>query len=276
MSGRGSRRGRSRATGHPVDEHVDERWLVSYADMITVLMCLFIVLFAMSTVDQQKFQDLRESLATGFGAEASETADSASGVLVPPEVASGESDTLTPAGNITDWERAKLEVNELTALREQIRNGLVQQGLERTVGFAIDERGLTIRLVGSETFFQSNSTTLSDVARRVLASIGQILAGSSNELSIEGHADTRQSAFPFATNWELSSGRATEVLRHLVESSGVAGERIGAVGYGSARPIAAGAAPTDLASNRRVDIVVLSDEPEAVRALIAEVIEAGS
>jgi chemotaxis protein MotB len=66
------------------------------------------------------------------------------------------------------------------------------------------------------------------------------------------------------------------VLRHLVESSGVAGERIGAVGYGSARPIAAGAAPTDLASNRRVDIVVLSDEPEAVRALIAEVIEAGS
>lgn len=270
MSAHGSRRGRRGAGGHAEEEHVDERWLVSYADMITVLMCLFIVLFAMSSVDQSKFQDLKASLATGFGAEESETADTASGVLAPPEQPDGEADTLS------DLELARIEVAELAAIREQVRVGLEKQGLERTVGFAMDERGLTIRLVGSETFFQSNSTTLSDVARRVLDTIGPILAGTPYEISIEGHADTRVAAFPFPTNWELSSGRSTEVLRRLVESGGVAAQRVAAVGYGSARPIAAGSAPADLAANRRVDLVVLSDEPESVRALFPQIVAESS
>lgn len=260
MSAARSRRGQR--SSHDETEHVDERWLVSYADMITVLMCLFIVLFAMSSVDREKFEALRSSLATGFGAVESETADTATGVVVPEELIGQEGETKTAV------DLAQLELDELERLKEQVRAGLAAQGLESAVGFEIDERGLTIRLVGSETFFESNSTTLSEVAGRVLAIIGPILAGTAYQVSVEGHADQRQATFPFPTNWELSTGRATQVLRHLVETDGVGAERVAAVGFGSARPIAPGATPDELALNRRVDIVVLSDEPEVVRGLI--------
>ena len=260
MSATRSRRGRREK--HDETEHVDERWLVSYADMITVLMCLFIVMFAMSSVDQEKYDALRSSLATGFGAEQSETADTAAGVVVPQELIGQEGETTTAV------ELAQAELERLEHLREQVRAGLAAQGLETTVDYEIDERGLTIRLVGSETFFESNSTTLSQVAGRILAIIGPILAGTVYQITVEGHADQRQATFPFPSNWELSTGRATQVLRHLVEIDGVAAERVAAVGFGSARPIAPGVTPEELALNRRVDIVVLSQEPEVVRGLI--------
>ncbi|MEO7122005.1 MAG: OmpA family protein, partial [Lacisediminihabitans sp.] len=120
-------------------------------------------------------------------------------------------------------------------------------------------------------YFNTNRTDLSAVAVRVLDAVGPPLSKSSYNVSVEGHADERQAAYPYPTNWELSSGRATGVLRHLVESDGVVGERIGAVGYGSARPLATGTSADDLALNRRVDIVVLSDQSDAVRSLLAEV-----
>jgi chemotaxis protein MotB len=109
------------------------------------------------------------------------------------------------------------------------------------------------------------------VAIRVLDAVGPPLRASPYSVSVEGHADSRQAAYPYPTNWELSSGRETGVVRHLVEVDGIAAERIGAVGYGSARPLAAGTSPSDLALNRRVDIVVLSDQSDAVRSLLAEV-----
>jgi chemotaxis protein MotB len=137
----------------------------------------------------------------------------------------------------------------------------------------LDERGLTVRLIGSETFFENNSISLSGVAVSVLDSVSPVLAGSPYEVSVEGHADHRQAVYPFATNWELASGRSTQVLRRLVEFGGMPGERIAAVGFGSARPIAVGNSVEELAKNRRVDIVALSDQPDTVRALIPTVLQ---
>jgi chemotaxis protein MotB len=166
---------------------------------------------------------------------------------------------------------ATIEVTNLIALREEMRQNLKAVGLDSSVQFSLDARGLTVRLVGSETYFVTNRTELSAVAVNVLNAVGPPLTHSPYHVSVEGHADVRQSAAPYATNWELSSGRATVVLRHLVESNGFPPDRIGAVGYGSARPLATGTSPDNLAINRRVDIVVLSDQSEAVRSLIAEV-----
>ena len=260
-----------RGKGHGAEFHVDERWLVSYADMVTVLMCLFIVLYAMSTVDQDKYTKLKNSLATGFGSTEVGSVDTAKGVVVPADRVDEEGEVVDVP--LTEMELAKAEVSKLEQLKEQMRVNLAANGLEHTVEFKIDERGLTIRLVGSETFFASNSVSLAGVAPAVLDAVSPVLAATSYEIAVEGHADTRPPGPPFASNWELSSGRATEVLRRLVESGGVGAERIGAVGFGSARPMAAGTSEADMATNRRVDIVVISDQPESVRALIPEVLE---
>lgn len=252
----------------PQDEHSgpDERWMASYLDMVTVLMCMFIVLFAMSTVDQEKFEALSASLATGFGQDPSELADVATGVVVPPELVDEDGEDFAD----TDLTAAQIEFDELSALRERLRQALADRGLDTDVTFTIDERGLTVGLVSSETFFSTNSTELSPAAVQVLDALGTVLVTTPNEISVEGHADVRGSVAPFPTNWELSAGRSTQVLRHLAESSGIPPTHLKSVGFGDTRPIASGSTADALAQNRRVDIVVLSDADEEVRALIPE------
>ena len=239
--------------------------MASYMDMVTVLMCLFIVLFAMSTVDQEKYTQLRDSLATGFGVVEAGSVDTAEGVVVPPEQVNDEVDKEEVA---PETELASVEIDDLTALREAISKDLAAKGLTRMVDFQLDARGLMIRLVGSETFFDSNSAELSTMARRVMDSIAPPLATFGHGVSVEGHADVRSSAAPYPTNWELSAARATQVLRDLVERGGVPQQYIQSVGFGSARPMSTGTSDADLALNRRVDIVVLSNQSDALNALI--------
>ncbi|AXL12283.1 hypothetical protein DXT68_09130 [Microbacterium foliorum] len=255
---------RARGRGHDDDAHdePDERWAVSYADMVTVLMCLFIVLFAVSNVDKTKFELLANSLATGFGQESTEGgADTAEGVVVPEELQDDD-------GVVDLAARAEAEFESLEELRDRMTASLATQGLQDTVQFVIDDRGLQVGLVGAETFFADNSTALSAKADSVLDAIGDVLTTVDNQVSVEGHADHRVSALPFPTNWELSGGRATQVARFLVEHEGIGGPRVKATAYSDTRPIAQGDSPQALASNRRVDIVVESTEAEQVRALI--------
>jgi chemotaxis protein MotB len=262
-----SRRGRSR---RPVsaEHHVDERWMASYMDMVTVLMCMFIVLFAMSTVDAHKFKELKDSLATGFGVVKTQKVDTADGIVVPPAYV-GKDGEMTDAS-----QKAALELSQLEKLEQEMNAALAAQGLASTVGYDIDERGLTVHLVGADTFFATNSTDLTPVAQRVLGAIAGPLNTVGNQLSIEGHADSRPPSPPFASNWELSTGRAVAVLRDLVEQGHVAGTRVGATGYGDERPAADGTSDAALAQNRRVDIVVVSAQPDDVRALIPALVAA--
>jgi chemotaxis protein MotB len=257
---------RRRRRHEPEEEHEnEERWMASYMDMVTVLMCMFIVLFAMSTVDQKKFEQLKDSLATGFGQVKTQKIDTASGVVVPPK-------QVDESGKNTDLTLAQKEAENLKELRDRILTALGKDGLQDAVTMKIDERGLTIGLVGNETFFASNRAELSDAATKVLSDMGPILAPTPYQVSVEGHADLRQPGAPYPTNWELSAGRATSVLRHLVEVDTFPQERIAAVSYGSARPLASatGTSDTDLAANRRVDVVVLSNQPDEVRKLIPQ------
>lgn len=292
------------------DDHPDERWMASYMDMITVLMCMFIVLFAMSSVDANKFAALKESLATGFGQTETKKVDTASGTVVKADQvtkdgagysssktdaktataangveatnsdASGSSDAAkaanaaaaqTPAQLAANTKLATKEVDDLTAIQKAIAKNLGAKGLTDDVTFTVDARGLTVRLVGSETFFGSNSADLSTMARSVMDAIAPVLKGAGHDVSVEGHADSRDSAYPYPTNWELSSARATGVLRDLVERGGMPPGSIQSVGYGSSRPLATGATDADLAKNRRVDIVVLSNQKDDVNALIPKI-----
>jgi chemotaxis protein MotB len=304
MSANPRGRGRGRAKkSHDEAEHPDERWMASYMDMITVLMCMFLVLFAMSTVDQEKYIALKNSLATGFGEVRSQKVDTASGTVVTKDqvedgsgystdksqadhstASSGAKDTnVDPASTVVpattpattpktatkaDVAAAQKELDDLKAIEAAIKGNLAKAGQTANVQFTVDARGLTVRLVGSETYFTTNSADLSDQAKRIMDAIAPVLRTSSHDVSVEGHADQRNSTAPYATNWELSAARATGVLRDLVERGGMPADHVQSVGFGSSRPLAKGGTDADLTLNRRVDIVVLSNQDQDVSALM--------
>ncbi|GAB3543496.1 flagellar motor protein MotB [Arthrobacter tecti] len=265
MSPRPGRRRRSADEG---EEHPDERWMASYMDMVTVLMCMFIVLFAMSTVDQKKFEQLRNSLATGFGAVEVAAVDTAEGIVVPPERVNEEG----PAAELTDLDLAMIEVENLRALQEKIDAGLTEKNLQDAVRYEIDERGLTVRLVSSKTFFLPDSAVLTPQTVDVLDIIGPALTPTEYKVSVEGHTAKLPDGSPEPLDWELSTERSVNVVRHLVGKSGLQPNRAAAVGFGESRPLAAGMTEEELQLNRRVDIVALSNQPENVRALIPELV----
>jgi len=230
----------------------EERWMASYMDMVTVLMCLFIVLYAMSTVDAAKWENLKLSLATGFGNEASVTADTAEGIVVPEELIG----QAGPAEGYAGYVPEPTEFEKMQQFADTISAQLGHTGLAAAVEFAIEDRGLVVKLTGVDTFFDGNSARLRPDALEVLNSIGPTLAASGREISIEGHADPRYNPAPYQTTWELAAARSTSVLRHLVESGGMPGHMISGTTYGSARP-----ASDEVTRNRRVDIVVLTTDP---------------
>ena len=260
-------------------------------DMVTVLMCLFIVLYAMSTVDANKFEKLRNSLATGFGTESSQTVDTAEGTVVPADLADADLEAFAaaqaavpdaqpavpaapsagPTAPPEALEAAIKEVDRLRALEAQMKAGLAAAGLTENVEFQIDQRGLTVKLIGSQTFFAPDRPELTGRASEVLQIISPILGSAALEIMVEGHAANGITAYP--STWELSSARSVNVLRYMVDRGGIAPGTIGAVAFGSARQVNDDSTPELMERNRRVDIVIISDQPDVVRALIPEALK---
>ncbi|MCL3860866.1 flagellar motor protein MotB [Actinotalea sp. K2] len=289
-SGGHGRKGGRRGGAHEEEEHENhERWAVSYADMMTVLVGLFIVMYAMSSVDEVKYEQLRDSLAAGFGNRAPSMLEGSSGALtgtesfqITPDIAkdtgilSEQIRTLTATPTTTDLTlteqertalRADAEFERLEAIADQISAALTEQALADRVRFRVTERGLVIGMVADDVFFQADAATLTETAQRVLDTMAPVLVGITDEISIEGHANVLPTA-RYPTNWELSSDRATQVLRRLVETGGLPAQRVAAVGFGEARPLEEAGGVAALDANRRVDLVVLSAAPETVRALL--------
>jgi chemotaxis protein MotB len=268
---------RRRKKGHAAGEHEgggSERWTTSYMDMVTVLMCLFIVLYAMSSVDKDKFEKLRLALSTGFGVTKTHDVDTATGVVVPAKDVGKKGVDATNNLNTTDYNAAVAEVNNLTAIEKEISTSLTAKGLEANVAYSIDSGGLTVRLIGSATFFAGNSAVLQATTQQTLTVIGRVLAHVPNQISVEGHADSHGNPAPYPSDWDLAAARSTGVLVYLVDHTGVPGARIYSSSYGAARPLRPGMSAAEYKLNRRVDIVVLSSAPEDVRNLIAKVLAA--
>lgn len=278
-------RGNGRRKAHEEEEAENhERWAVSYADMMTVLLGLFIVLYSISQVDQAKFEELRQSLAVGFGNQAPSMLEGSTGALtgveateITPELASEAGAATTPVVTPTTVEgpteeernlaAAAVEYDRLEAIANQVNDALAGQALNDRVRFRVTERGLIIGMVADDVFFTAASAELSDTAARVIDTITPVLVALPDEISVEGHANILPVSGRYATNWELSADRATQVLRRMVEVGGLPGGRVSAVGFGDARPLGdPGLDP--LEANRRVDVVVLSSLPEAIRILL--------
>jgi chemotaxis protein MotB len=285
-----------------------ERWMVSYADMVTLLMCLFIVMFAMSQVDQKKYDQLAAGLSQSFGApmavlsSGSSTADEGSGaqpidIQQQAGIASQDGNT-TPkpttqnaattaaaaqtAATQADVDHARAVENERIAqsqvadLREaqaRLQAALVEAGYSAAARYLIDERGLTVSIVTDKVLFDSAQAELKPAGRGILHALGPTLKSLPNALMIEGHTNQLRltPGGPYATNWELSTARATDVLRYLSESEGVPESRLAAAGYAAQRPVVPLSNPASLTLNRRVDVVVLSTAPTESNALIPSI-----
>lgn len=287
-SGRGSggHGGRRRVKQqHHEEEENHERWAVSYADMMTVLVGLFIVLYAMSNVDQVKYEQLRDSLAAGFGNRAPSILDGSTGAMsgvesfeIAPDIrAQSGVEELTPGGGAegeTEGERnLRLAIEEYERLQQiaaEINAALVSRDLGDQVRFRITERGLVVGMVADDVFFAPDTANLTATAGAVLDTAGPVIGALPDEISVEGHANVLPTS-RYPTNWELSSDRATQVLRRLVEHGHVPATRIAAVGFGDSRPLAEPGDLDQLDANRRVDLVILTGAPENVRVLLPSI-----
>lgn len=293
-AGRGSgSHGRKGRRVEQAEEHENtERWAVSYADIMTVLVGLFIVLYAISQVDQAKFEQLRQSLAAGFGVSAPSvltgtdgTMDALADVQISPNLVedTGISPSALPSvppahvpdAELTEEERtlraAVVEYERLEAIATKVSQALADQSLDNRVRFRITDRGLIIGMVADDVFFDPGNALLTGTALRVIDTVAPILAGLTEDVSVEGHANTVPAGSLYETNWELSGDRATKVLRRLVEVGGVPPQRISSTGFGETRPLVDTGDMDALDANRRVDLVILSGVPEDVRVLLPSI-----
>jgi chemotaxis protein MotB len=215
-----------------------DRWLVSYADFITLLFAFFTTMYAISTVDAKKLQDMVESMQSAFDA------NKPMPVVRTPR--------MKPAEKPPDQ-------STLEALKQRLSERLKLQIEQRQVGLEIDPRGLVVTIREAGTF-QIGSADLSDSARAVLAEVSEALADLDNPVRVEGHTDDVPiHTERFRSNWELSTARATNVIAFLVQERGMSASRFSAAGYGEFHPRTANTSPAARSENRRVDIVVLNE-----------------
>jgi len=229
-----------------------ERWLITYADMITLLLAFFIMMYAMSVVDLQKFEALAHAMGTAFGAGAPEGAaerPAGAGVL-------GRAQALGEGGSAPIVNRATL----VNAIRAEVGQGLPPR-LRESVEVVHSGGTVTIRMKADGLTFAAGEATLTDDARRILEAIGPALQQAGAPILVEGHTcDLPISTGRFPSNWELSAQRAGYVMAHLVRQGATPPERIWAAGFADTRPLAPNTDEAGRRRNRRVDIVVCTGD----------------
>ena len=257
--------------GHEEEHENSDRWLLTYADMITLLMVLFIVLFAIGQIDTKKFEKLHDGLAQSFGE--STVLDGGAGLLDGSAVQAPAPDDSRAGEQALERQRQAMlasqkaadalrrDVESMTKIKAAIIQSLAKQGLTGAVQFQeIDHRGLVVNIVTDRVLFDLGQASLRPQGSKVLDAIAPALRNLPNGLLIEGHTDNQPiSDSRFASNWELSTERATTVLRHLLVD-GIDASKVAAAGYADQRPLRSGDSAASRARNRRVAIVVLSDQ----------------
>ena len=255
------------------EEHVNhERWLITYADMITLLMVLFIVLYSISQVDLAKFRRLKEGVAGGFGGPAA--AGALSGGAGPLEGGGGVFDAgLHGTEAVTSAQAAQAALADaqakaagarqqrsvLQGAQQEIQRSLDKEGLSDTVKFRLEARGLVVTIVSDKVLFDPGQADLRPEGRDIVDKLAAAIGRLPNKLSVEGHTDNTPISGRYPSNWELSTARATTVHRELIEGHGISPARLQAAGYADERPVASNDTPEGRAANRRVELVVLAD-----------------
>jgi chemotaxis protein MotB len=263
--------GRRRMGAEEEAEESDERWLLTYADMITLLMALFMVLFSISSVNVSKFVTLQRSLQDAFSGRilpGGRALKESGGSTTSPQVAATPP-TQSPAVTADGAGKAKAdaakaaaaaakaEEKDFRALKARVDAYVNKHGLEDKVTTLVTRDGLVIRLLTDKLLFASGSATVQPGGRGLLEKVGSLLrAENQHEIRVRGFTDPvpiHTAAFP--SNWELSAGRAASVVRAFAEA-GVAPERLEAAGRAALDPLSSNATALGRARNRRVEVLL--------------------
>ena len=228
-----------------------ERWLLTYADLITLLLIFFIVMYVMSIQDIVKFKSVSQSLNQALQGGGKELLGDSPGPSIIP--GQGES---SPKYN---KEKTKTTSKEKMAeIKKKIEEIAKKAGLEKSISVKEEERGIVISIL-DKALFNSGEAVLNPPAHELLRTIAGTLSETSEYLRVEGHTDNAPINTPlFPSNWELSGARAASVVRLFVEEAGIIPGRLSAVGYGEYRPLADNSTEEGRSKNRRVEIVLMN------------------
>jgi len=224
-------------------------WMGTWGDMISLLFCFFVLLFAMSTIDAQKFEklaiSLRGSLGVMKGGRAQEEASNQFG---------GESGR--EPGSAPRYEL------DIRSVARTVESYLKNEGLEKSIQLRVNQRGITVSM-SDQFMFDSGSAELKPAAKRTLSMIAGLVRDISPAVAVEGHTDSDPlQGGIYRNNWGLSAARSASVVTWLEEDGKYDPVALQIVGYGSARPIVPNDTAANRSLNRRVDIVFLSQYPK--------------
>jgi chemotaxis protein MotB len=238
-------------------EHAShERWMVSYADFITLMFALFVVLFSSSQMDKRKAGKIAEAIQEAFQQMGvSPVANSRTPMVTTDPIPAENRPLEKMVGSLASQK-------ELEALQKQLTSALAAEIQRHEVALKANREGLVISLreIG---FFDSGSAALRPTSEAAVKRIAQVLSAQPNNIRIEGHTDNVPiHNAQFASNWELSTARATEMIRLFITNYDLPATRLSAAGYAEFHPVAGNDTVEGRAQNRRVDIVVLASAPE--------------
>ncbi len=231
-----------------------DRWLLTYADLITLLLAFFVIMYGMSSADAQKFSRLAESVRRAFNLDVLEGMPSQSILERPYDMS---------AVNANNEDILDAEIKDLEMLYGELSSFFQEQGLSDRVSIAVRPEGIAISISGN-MLFASGRAELRPDAVQLLHSLGRALSTLRNLVRVEGHTDDiPPTGTEFSTNWELSGARSVAVVRYLAEVEGIDPRRLAAVAYSEYQPAAPNDSPRSRARNRRTEILILYPAPAA-------------
>jgi chemotaxis protein MotB len=250
-----------------------ERWLVSYADFITLLFAFFVVMYSLSSLNEGKYRIMSNSVLTAFGKfkTISDSADNTNPNLGPgPGAGPGNATGAGPGPGLSEIRRKpatrsaeplKEERQQMTGLAKGILSALAPLIREGKVRVTQNSRGVTID-INASVLFALGEAKLTPQSSQALVAIASVLAGDNHDIQVEGFTDNlpiKNTLFP--SNWELSAMRAGSVVR-LFMDNGIAEERLTAIGQAAKMPVGSNDTPEGRARNRRVNITILAMLPD--------------
>lgn len=249
---------RRRGSAEDRDNH--ERWLVSYADFITLLFAFFVVMYAISQVNEGKYRVLSDTLSSAFR----NIPGSTSGAMVavnPESPTPGLIPLRKPNLGVRNDDSQRLKRERLRNMAKEINEALAPLVKEGQVRITEGALGITVD-INASVLFAPGDANLDVGAISALTAMAKILAPTDFPITVEGHTDNTPISTPqFPSNWELSGARASSVVRLFIDN-GVDPRRLTATGYADQRPIADNATPEGRARNRRVAITIESRTPD--------------
>ncbi|KPV44401.1 flagellar motor protein MotB [Alicyclobacillus ferrooxydans] len=233
------------------DEHVNqERWLITYSDLITLLLIFFVILFSMSTIDKQKFQQLMMTMAKSMSVGQSHIVmnQGNTGLIA-------QSNQLSQAQKIQEQKDA-IDAKQLDRLYKEVQSYIKQNHLQNNMSVTNENIGVVVTMK-DVALFATGSDQLTPQSRHILDGLVPLLLQMTNDIDVAGYTDNVPiHTAQFASNWELSAMRAINVVHYLI-SKNIDPSRLAGIGYGAYHPVASNATPLGRQSNRRVNLVVL-------------------